>query len=336
MSGSKPAFYIKTIPIYGRLILAPMDGISDLPYRSLCRKYGSAMSYTSFVGAIEILQGQERAWKELEFLAEERPVALQIFDNDVSRLVRAAKQISSLEPDIIDINMGCSVRGVSGRGAGAGLLRTPDQIKEIISTLTYELDIAITAKIRLGWDHNNLNYLEVARTIEDNGGSLIAVHARTREQAYGGSANWDAIAEIKEAVNIPVIGNGDIETVEDIDLLLNHTGCDGVMIGRAAIGNPWIFQRRNRLDIPNYEVAETIEAHLECMLESYGLEKGLILFRKHLSRYLRPLNLDEKIRRKILTCTDISIFKRLMSEIDLPFSVIGIHEFDGTPKSVIQ
>lgn len=324
MQEKEPAFFIQNIPVYGRLILAPMDGISDLPYRSLCRQFGSAISYSSFVGAIEILQGQERSWKELEFLPEERPVALQIFDNNVERLVKAAKEISSLRPDIIDINMGCSVRRVSGRGAGAGLLRDPNQIAEIISTLSKELDLPITAKIRLGWDRSNLNYLEVAQKIEESGGSLIAVHARTREQAYAGSADWDAIAEIKDAVSIPVIGNGDIEVVEEIDHLLDHTGCDAVMIGRGAIGNPWIFQRRDRANISNDEVAEVISIHLGSMLNFYGLEKGLVRFRKHLVRYIRPMNLDDSNRRKLLTCTQLAFFNEIMSEIGLPLSGIEI------------
>jgi nifR3 family TIM-barrel protein len=318
MSQLEPAFFIQTIPVHGRLILAPMDGISDLPFRSLCRQFGSAISYSSFVGAIEILQDHPKAWRELEFLPEERPVALQIFDNSVERLVQAAQRIVHLSPDIIDINMGCSARRVSGRGAGAGLLREPKKIGAIISTLTRNLDLPITAKIRLGWDDNSLNYVEVAKTIEDNGGSLIAVHARTKDQAYGGRADWDAIAEIKEVVGIPIIGNGDIEAVEDIDRLFNHTGCDAIMIGRAAIGNPWIFEERRRSEVPTNEVAKTISTHLEKMLTFYGLDRGLILFRKHLKRYLRPMNLDPTILRALLTTNDLAKFSDLMNEIRLP------------------
>jgi len=220
-------------------------------------------------------------------------------------LVQAAHRIVHLSPDIIDINMGCSARRVSGRGAGAGLLREPKKIGAIISTLTQNLDLPITAQIRLGWDDNSLNYIEVAKTIEGNGGSLIAVHARTKDQAYGGRADWDAIAEIKAAVSIPVIGNGDIKAVEDIARLFNHTGCDAIMIGRAAIGNPWIFEERRRSAVSTNKVAKTISS-------------GLILFRKHLKRYIRPMNLDPKMMRALLTTNDLAKFSDLMKEIGLP------------------
>lgn len=324
MPDKVPVFHIENIPVYGDLILAPMDGITDLPYRWLCRQYGSALSYTSFVGAIEILQGQERAWRELDFLPEERPVVMQLFDNNVERLLQAAREISRLKPDIIDINMGCSDRRVSGRGAGAGLLRAPEKISEILATLSAEFDFPITAKIRLGWDANNLNYLEVAQRIEENGGALIAVHARTRKQGYSGLADWDAIAEIKNAITIPVIGNGDVESTEDLDRMLKHTGCDGVMIGRSAIGNPWIFQRRERDQITDEEVIKVISTHLDRMLDFYGIERGLVLFRKHLKRYLRPMQLDRATLRELLTCTHLETFLEKMSGIGMPLARAGV------------
>jgi tRNA-dihydrouridine synthase B len=319
-----PRFFIENIPVYGDLILAPMDGITDLPYRSLCRRFGSALSYTSFVSAIEILQGQKRAWRELEFLPEERPVVMQLFDNNVERLLQAAREVSRLHPDIIDINMGCSDRRVSGRGAGAGLLKEPEKISEIIAALSTEFEFPITAKIRLGWDHASLNYLEVAQRIEENGGALIAVHARTRQQAYSGTADWDAIAEIKEAVTIPVIGNGDVLSTRDLDRMLEHTDCDGIMIGRSAIGNPWIFQRRERDEVTVEEVLEVISMHLDAMLNLYGPDLGLILFRKHLKRYLLPMQLHASTLRELLTCNQVDTFLEKMSEVGLPLASIGI------------
>ncbi|RPJ48007.1 MAG: tRNA-dihydrouridine synthase family protein, partial [Chloroflexi bacterium] len=209
-----PTFWVREIPVYGDLILSPMDGYSDLPFRALARSLGSAMSYTEFISAIDVTGGRHpHMERKLKYLESERPVVFQIFDDDPDRLVRAALKLRPRNPDIIDINMGCSAKCVSGRGAGAGLLRTPEKIAQIFSRLTRELDIPITGKIRLGWDDTSRNYLDTARIIEDNGGSLIAVHGRTKAQGYTGTADWDAIAEVRQAVSVPVIANGDVKTV---------------------------------------------------------------------------------------------------------------------------
>lgn len=304
LTRSDPVFYIHAIPVYGDLILSPMAGYSDQPFRSLCRELGSAMSYTEFINAIEIVQNRRlsiRLEQRLAYLPEERPVVFQLFDNDPDRLLQAALKLQAYEPDIIDINMGCSVRRVSGRGAGAGLMRTPLKIARIFDTLNKSLEVPVTGKIRLGWDDECLNYRLIARIIEENGGALIAIHGRTKAQGYGGEANWDAISEVKDAVSIPVIGNGDVRTVEDIERLKSHTGCDGVMIGRAAVGNPWIFSRINRMQVPHDQVRSTMLDHLQRMLSFYGGERGLVLFRKHINRYLSPYPLPKEQRLKILT-----------------------------------
>src|SRR5271157_874072 len=281
-----PSFWIKTIPIYGDLILSPMDGISDQPFRSLARSLGSAMSYTEFINGIDVVYGHPNLEKRLLFNSFERPVAIQLLDNNTDRLLESAKRLQKLDPDIIDINLGCCAKSVSARGAGAGLLKDPLKIAEIINKLSNELDIPVTAKIRLGWDEKSQNYIQVAKIIEENGGQLIAVHGRTRVQAYDGEANWDAIAEIKNAVTIPVIANGDVKTVADIDRIKNHTHCDGVMIGRAAASNPWIFSRLDRQQVSIEQVRQTMHRHLQSMLDFYGSPFGLILFRKFTKRYL--------------------------------------------------
>lgn len=311
----KPAFFIRELPVIGDLILSPMDGISDAPFRSVAHSLGSALSYTEFINAIDIMNGYPRLEELLYFAPEERPVVYQIFDDEPDRLVQAARRIIAHQPDIIDINMGCSARCVSGRGAGAGLLRTPDKIARIFSTLTRELDVPITGKIRLGWDADSRNYLEIAKIIEDNGGSLIAVHARTRDQGYTGTVDWDAIAEIKQAVSIPVIGNGDVKTVADIDRIKAQTGCDGVMIGRAAIGNPWIFSRLERHEVPPALERETIHHHLYANLAFYGADRGLTLFRKHLKRYLSHHNVANATLGALLTSTDPSVVWSLVDKI---------------------
>ncbi|MEJ2600067.1 MAG: tRNA-dihydrouridine synthase family protein [Anaerolineales bacterium] len=292
-----------------------MDGFSDLPFRSMCRELGSAMSYTEFVNALDVLQGNPHYARKLEYLPEERPVVFQIFDNDPQRLLEAALRLQERGPDIIDINMGCSVSTVSGRGAGAGLLRTPEKIAQIFALLSRNLNVPVTGKIRLGWDDEQRNYLETARAIEENGGALIAVHGRTRAQHYGGRADWDAIAEIKASVSIPVIGNGDVRLVMDIERMKAHTGCDAVMIGRGAIGNPWIFSGLDRHEVPPEQVRATMLRHLERMLSFYDGDYGLVLFRKHASRYLSPLLLTREQRKRLFTAERPDQFLGLLDAI---------------------
>ncbi|TLN19857.1 tRNA-dihydrouridine synthase family protein [bacterium] len=310
-----PAFYVRNLAVAGDLVLSPMDGISDAPFRALARSMGSALSYTEFINAIDILNGYPYLEEHLYFEEGERPVVYQIFDDEPDRLVAAAHRLSERQPDIIDVNMGCSARCVTGRGAGAGLLRTPEKIARIFATLTRELTVPITGKIRLGWDTDSRNYLEIARIIEDNGGALIAVHARTKEQGYTGEVDWDAIAEIKRAVSIPVLGNGDVKTVADIDRIKEQTGCDGVMIGRAAIGNPWIFARMDREDVPAAMVRETMRRHLDANIEFYGVERGLTLFRKHLKRYLAPYDVSRHLLGAMLTATEPGVVWSFLDEV---------------------
>ncbi len=312
-----PTFWVQNLPVYGDLILSPMDGYSDLPFRGLARRLGSAMSYTEFINAIDVLFGHPHLEQRLTFLESERPVVFQIFDDDPDRLVQAAHKLRKRNPDVIDVNMGCSARSVSGRGAGAGLLRAPEKIAQIFNRLTRELDIPITGKIRLGWDDASRNYLQVARIIEDNGGQMIAVHGRTKKQGYTGLADWDAIAEVRQAVSIPVIANGDVKTVADIDRIKAHTGCNAVMIARAAIGNPWIFSRLDRERVPVATLRETMLIHLSSMLEFYGPDRGLVLFRKYAARYLSPYGLEGDFRQTLMTSETPEQFTRLLDQVIL-------------------
>jgi tRNA-dihydrouridine synthase B len=306
---------IGSTQLLGDTILAPMDGFSDLPFRSVCRELGSAASYTEFVNAIDVVQRshpvRQRVAKRVAFLPEERPIGFQLFDNDPDRLLEAARILMERQPDFIDINLGCSDRNVSGRGAGAGLLRTPERIAEIFRKLTGHLPVPVTAKMRLGWDDDSRNYLEVAKIVADNGGALLAVHARTKKQGYGGFADWQAITEICQVVSIPVVGNGDVRRAADIDRLKAATGCQAVMIGRAAVGNPWIFQRLERSAVPREEVLRVMRLHLARCLDFYG-ERGLVLFRKHASRYLSPYPLPEELLRRLMTVTEPEEFISLV------------------------
>lgn len=310
-----PTFTIRDLPISGDLILAPMDGYSDLPFRSICRELGSAVSYTEFINAIDVLYGHPRLHERLRFLPQERPLIFQLFDNNPDRLLQAALRLQEYGPDVIDINLGCSARGVSGRGAGAGLLRAPEKIAEIFHRLTQALEVPVTAKMRLGWDRATRNYLEVARIIEQNGGALIAVHGRTRQQAYTGQADWDAIAEVRQAVSIPVIGNGDVRTLADIERMKALTGCPAVMIGRGAVDNPWIFARMDREQVPPEQVHRTLLQQLARSLEMYDLPRGLMVMRKFAVRYLKPYGLEADFRRRLLTTEQPDEFIALLGSL---------------------
>ena len=296
-----PAFLVRHIPVHGDLILAPMDGFSDLPFRLICRELGSAMSYTEFISVDELSHNVKRTHRKLLFDPSERPMTFQIYGHDEDKLVETAQRLETLGPDLIDLNMGCWVNSISNRGAGAGLLRTPDKIAQIFTRLRLSLRVPVTGKIRLGWDADSRNYLEVARTLEDNGASLIAVHGRTKAQAYKGEADWDAIREVKAAVRIPVVGSGDVKTPADIDRMKRHTGVDAVMIGRAAIGNPWIFACKDREQVTKAEVVALMRRHLALNIGFYDEESGLILFRKHAARYIPEDAASRAFRVAMLT-----------------------------------
>jgi nifR3 family TIM-barrel protein len=313
----KPAFHVDTIPVHGDVILSPMDGISDWPFRSICRELGSAMSYTEFVSAVDIFAKPESVASKLYFTEAERPVAIQIYGDDPDQVLGGALKAQEMGPDIIDINMGCPSKSIANRGAGVGLMRTPLKIARIFRKLTRTLEVPVTGKIRMGWDDDCLNYLLIARIVEENGGKLLAVHGRTKVQGYRGKANWDAIAEVVDAVSIPVIGNGDVYTVVDIRRMMEHTGCVGVMIGRAAIPNPWIFNRLDREQVTPRQVRETMLVHLERNLELYGPELGLLLFRKYAARYLMPYQLPRGIRKSLFTCKTAGDFIESLDEFEV-------------------
>lgn len=312
---NEPIFTIGNVPIFGDLILAPMDGITDQPFRGLCRKLGSAMSVTEFINALDVLQDHPRYPHRLAFKPFHRPLSLQMLGDQPEQILKAALQlVPEVKPDIIDINLGCQSKNVTSRGAGAALMRTPETIAAIFHQMTHQFDIPITGKIRLGWDDEHLNYLEVAKVIQDNGGTMVAVHGRTRKQAYRGQARWEPIREIKSALQIPVIGNGDVRTVADIHHIKQMTGCDAVMIGRAAVGNPWIFSYMDREEVPLPLVQETILQQFEDMLDFYG-ERGVITFRKYLKSYLKPYKLPRERLLALLTSKDSHFVRESLMEV---------------------
>ncbi len=290
MTAIEPTFFVDQIPVYGDVILAPMAGYADVPMRALARSFGSAMQYTEFVAAEEILTNHHNVPRLLEFKPDEHPRVMQIFSHSADKLLAAAHKILPLNPDIIDINMGCSTKRVSGRGAGVGMMKKPREVARTFELLTREMPVPITGKIRLGWAGAE-NYLEIGRIAQESGAALLAIHPRTKEQKYSGRARWDAIAELKQMLSIPVIGNGDITSPEEIDAMLDYTKCDAVMVGRAAIGNPWLLGRKNHADLSSQQLFDLIKLHVTEMAAYHG-GRGVLLFRKHLKRYLRGVSAE--------------------------------------------
>ncbi|GAB4495913.1 MAG: tRNA dihydrouridine synthase DusB [Anaerolineales bacterium] len=310
-----PTFHIRHIPIYGDLILAPMDGYSDYPFRALCRALGSAMSYTEFVNAADVLQRPAYVAPKLYFTENERPVTFQLYGDNPQQILEAALRVRERNPDIIDVNMGCPAKTVSQRGAGVGLMRTPEKIAQIFNLLTHHLDLPITGKMRLGWDDANRNYLQIARIVEENGGAALAVHGRTKQQGYTGFADWEAIEEVARTLRIPVLGNGDVTDPAKARVSKQSSNCAAFMVGRAAMSNPWIFSGLRREQVSPEQVQTTLEHHLALNLAFYGTPRGLILFRKFAVRYLAPYPLPRDLRQTLLTRETPQEFLTLAAQI---------------------
>ena len=295
----KNSFYIKDVLIPSRLVLAPMAGISNTSYRKIVKSMGAGLIYAEMVSSNALMYGNSKTIELLKMSESERPIAQQIFGSDVKTFVEAAKIVEEkMHPDIIDINMGCPVPKVALRAqAGSALLKNPEKIKEIVAAVVNAVTVPVTVKIRSGWDDAHINACEVARVCESAGASAIAIHARTRAQGYSGKANWDIIKQVKTSVSIPVIGNGDVTSSEKAKEMLEYTGCDAVMIGRAAIGNPWIFKEckeylENKVVIPrptSSEIIEMIQEHYKLLKEDKSEKLALLEIRTHALAYLKGL-----------------------------------------------
>ena len=237
-------FRIGNLVIKNQIVLAPMAGISNSSYRKIIKEMGAGLIYAEMVSDKAIMYGNKKTFDLLQMEESERPIAQQIFGSDKESFVKAAKEIvERMHPDIIDINMGCPVPKVALRAqAGSALLKSPDKIKEIVSAVVKAVNVPVTVKIRSGWDRKHINAVDVAKICEEAGVAAITIHARTREQGYSGKADWHIIKQVKDAVSIPVIGNGDVTTPELAKKMLDETGCDAVMIGRGCLGNPWLIR----------------------------------------------------------------------------------------------
>lgn len=297
---------IGNVEIKGMAALAPMAGVTDRAFRELCVSFGSAYVVGEMVSAKGISFNSERS-KELMLLSdEERPAAVQLFGGEPQTVAAAAVTAMEYKPDIIDINMGCPAPKISGNGAGSALMKNPDLCGEIVEAVRRAVDIPVTVKIRKGWDDKSVNAVEVARICEQAGASAITVHGRTREQFYSGKADLGIIAEVKKAVNIPVIGNGDITDANTAAQMLEKTNCDMIMIGRGALGNPWIFREINawlndlRPMFPPSpsEKVTVILRHIKAMCDYKGEEIAMREARKHVGWYMKGFKNAAELRRE--------------------------------------
>ena len=299
---------IGDVELENNILLAPMAGITDLPFRKIAKKQGVGLVYTEMVSSKAIFHNDEKTKKLLNMKDEQRPVAVQIFGSDVESMVYAAKYVESIA-DIIDINMGCPAPKVVKNGDGSKLLLDLDLAEKIVKAVVDAVEKPVTVKLRKGWNNNNIVAVEAAKRFEKVGVKAITIHGRTREEYYSGVCDLDIIKDVKEAVNIPVIGNGDVKDLKSAIKMFEYTGVDGIMIGRASLGNPWIFKNiidgltqkgQPPLDQPtNEERLNTVLEHLELMIEEKGEYVAIREMRKHISGYTKNLPNSSRFREEM-------------------------------------
>ncbi len=298
---------IGNLNLDNKVFLSPMAGVTDLPFRLICKEQDCGMLYTEMVNAKALCYDDQNTKKMLKIEEEEHPVAIQIFGSDPEYMGGAAKILNSYPNEILDINMGCPAPKVVKNGDGSALLKNPELAAKVLRSVVDNSEKPVTLKIRKGWDDTCINAVEIAKIAQDCGISAIAVHGRTREQYYSGKADWDIIKEVKQNVSIPVIGNGDVFEVEDAINMLNKTNCDAIMIGRGAQGNPWIFKRINHYMqtgeiLPDPTLEEKIDTamkHLKLAVQEHGEYVAVREMRKHIAWYLKGLRNSAKVRDEI-------------------------------------
>lgn len=303
-------------------LLAPLAGITDAPFRRICSKMGAGITYTEMISAKGLTYGDRNTKRLLFRYEDEGPLGIQLFGSEPDILVKAVLE-NCMDDFIIDINMGCPVPKVVKNGEGSALLKNPQLAGEIVEKLVRETGKPVTAKIRKGFDDSCINAVEMAVILEQAGASAVAVHGRTREQYYEGKADWEIIRKVKDAVDIPVIGNGDVFSAEDAMALMEKTGCDFVMIARGALGNPWIFRECNAVyngeDKPappdKYDKQKMLLAHFEDLLALKGEYAGVREMRKHIGWYIKGIPGAASVRREINQITDADELKRRIEEL---------------------
>ncbi|MBQ1285705.1 MAG: tRNA dihydrouridine synthase DusB [Lachnospiraceae bacterium] len=306
----------------GNIILAPMAGITDMPFRALCREQGATFSYTEMISAKALYYKNKNTLPLLQVADGERPIAVQLFGSEPELLAQEALKLEEGPYDIFDVNMGCPVPKVVNNGEGSALMRDPEKIGQIVSAMTKVLHKPVTIKIRKGFSADQINAVEVAKRAEDAGAAAIAIHGRTREEYYSGHADYDIIRQVKEAVSIPVMGSGDIYKGKDAKRMLDETGCDAVMIARGARGNPWIFREvahfletGEELPRPSVEeVKEMILRHARMLIDFCGENMAIRQTRKHAGYYVTGYPDASRIRREVNLCVTFSDLERTLTK----------------------
>ncbi len=307
------------------LLLAPMEDVSDPPFRKLCKEYGADVVYTEFISSEGLIRNARKSVQKLDIYDSERPVGIQIFGHDLDSMLRTVEIVAESKPDFIDINYGCPVKKVVNRGAGAGILKDIPRMVELSEAMVKHTNLPVTVKTRLGWDHDSVEIIEVAERLQDVGISAIAIHGRTRAQMYKGEAAWEPIANVKNnpRMHIPVFGNGDINTPEKALLIRDKFGLDGAMIGRASIGNPWFFnQVKHFLKTGKHLAPPTIaervhvaKRHLEMATDWNGDIVGMLETRRHYSNYFKGIANFKEYRLKLVTAPTKEDVFRVFEEV---------------------
>lgn len=299
-------FKVGKINIEHALLLAPMEDVTDIAYRRLCKELGADVVYTEFVNSDGLIRSNKKTEKKLEITDEERPVGIQIYGGNLEPMIEAAKIAESRNPDLIDINAGCWVKKIAIRGAGAGLLKDPCYMQSMVESIVKAVSIPVTVKTRIGWDADSINILDVAKRIEDAGAASLTIHCRTRTQGHSGDPDWNWIPKVKEVVKIPVALNGGVFTSEDVKRAFAETNADAVMIARGAIDHPWVFREAKELlkggtfkEVSPHERIHTALRHLRYSLELKEPRAAIIPFRKYYAGYLKGLHNSKEIRQEL-------------------------------------
>ncbi len=305
---------IGQVNVNGSFFLAPLAGYTDLPFRLLCREHGAALCFSEMVSCHGLCFGQEKTLALLQSNADDHPLAVQLFGSDPEVMGRAASLISGSTCELIDINMGCPVRKVVRKGAGAALMKDPGLARAIIRAVCANTSLPVTVKFRSGWNNGSVTAPEFARMAEEAGAAAVTVHARTWAQAFGGRADWEVIRRVRQAVSIPVIGNGDVLCHRDGLRMMAETGCDGVMIGRGALGNPWVFGRQGRPATLAGRLP-VLQRHLELARRFLPRRQAVFRMKSHAGRYLTGLHGAGRIRQQLMACRDLDEMDTLLQSL---------------------